>query len=255
MRFEVSSITTYPIKGLAGQSHETIAVTTAGLLPGDRQYALSSGTAQSRDASQDSWLKKAHFLQTMSQEALAKIALYYNAADQHLRLTDTHTGALLFDGHLNRQDDSALLCQNIASFLGTLERIPRLFALQDGAGMTDTKTPYIAFGNRASIEDFAEKAAISDDERRYRLNVVMSGEAPFAEYELLGKMAQLGTAEFSFIEPVGRCAAIEVDPSTAERRKGLVSLMQDCYGATDMGVFATVTKAGEFRVGDKLVLG
>lgn len=253
MCFEISSITTYPIKGLAGQTHESIAVTSDGLLPGDRQYALTSGTAESLSAPRDSWLKKAHFLQTMSQEALAKIDLAYRAEDKHLRLTNRLTNTLLFDGVLSNPDDSALLCQTIASFLDSPDSVPRLFSLRDGVGMTDTKTPYVAFGNSASIRDFAKKANISEDERRYRLNVVMDGKAAFSELDLIGKTAQLGTAEFSFIEPVGRCAAIEVDPRTAERQRGLVSLLQDYYGASDMGVFAKVTKPGHFSVGDRLI--
>ena len=119
--------------------------------------------------------------------------------------------------------------------------------------MTDTKTPYLAFGNHASIDDFASKVGIDNDARRYRLNVMMTGDVPFAENKLIGKQVQIGTAILHFVEPVGRCAAIEVDPETAERRKGLVQDLHTAYGASDMGVFATVIKQGQFGLGDKVI--
>lgn len=251
MSFEVSQITTFPLKGFAGQDKISTSVELNSLLPGDRQYALSSGTEQSQNAPLNEWLKKAHFLQMMKFEALAAISLNYDKDSTHLRLT--HNDGICYEGHLNNETDSRALCQFIHHFLalGDTTPHPRLFTLEDG-GFTDTKTPFIAFGNQASIADFAERMGHDADARRYRLNVMMTGMPAFAESELIGHRAQLGTAEFTFIEPVGRCAAIEVNPETAVREAHLVSEMTAAYGAADMGVFAIVTKAGQFQIGDKL---
>lgn len=253
MSFEVSSITSYPIKGLAGKSHHSVTVTKGGLIPGDRAYALSSGTSASLTAHTNSWLKKAHFLQTMTTEALAALALTFDADTTYLTLHDHLRDITMFEGYLNREDDSARLCDLMATYLGQPNNVPRLFHLSDG-GMTDTKTPYVAFGNAASITDFATKAGINDAQERFRLNVMMQGLAPFAENELIGKCATIGTAIFRFIEPVGRCAAIEVDPQTAERRTGLVQDLQRVTGASDMGIFATIEKSGQFRCGDSVII-
>ena len=253
MDFEVTSIATYPIKGFAGITHDKIAVTKGGLLPGDRQFAISSGTAQSEQASRQSWLKKAHFLQTMTHADLARFDVSFTQKSAHLLLRDQLSQQIIFDGYLSDEADSDRLCQIIARHLGR-EATARLFHLADGAGMTDTKTPYVAFGNQASLSDFAQKAGIDDDARRYRLNVMLSGGAAFAENSLIGKQVRIGTAEFAFIEPVGRCDAIEVNPITAQRQKGLVQKLAQSYGAADMGVFATVTKSGAFGRGDKLIV-
>jgi uncharacterized protein YcbX len=248
----ISSITTYPIKGLAGQTHEAITVTKGGLLPGDRAYALSSGTKASLAAMGNEWLKKAHFLQMMKFEDLAALDLSFDPDSTHLRLSDKQADELLFEGALNNDKDAAILCAAMADYLD-LESVPRLFHLADG-GMTDTKTPYVAFGNTASISDFAQKTGLDDDERRFRLNVMMTGMPPLAEVGLIGKTLEIGTAAFEVCEPVGRCAAIEVDPQSAERRTGLVQALQDAYGTTDMGVFAKVVKAGHFKQGDEVRL-
>ena len=254
MGFEISSITTYPIKGLSGQNHEKVQLAKNGLLAGDREFALSSGTPQSETAATDSWLKKAHFLQTMTTEALGALDLSYDASSGRIVLRDRLGDVLLFDGNITIKDECDALCRAIARFLDRGNEVPRLFRLSDGAGMTDTKTPYLAFGNHASIDDFSAKVGIDSDARRYRLNVMMTGDAPFAENNLIGKDVQIGTAILRFVEPVGRCAAIEVDPKTAQRRKGLVQDLHNAYGAADMGVFASVISQGQFGLGDKVVI-
>lgn len=253
MNFEVSAITTYPLKGFAGQDERSIKVETDSLLPGDRRYALGSGTEQSQTAPLNEWLKKAHFLQMMKYEALAALSLSYQTDSTYLRLSENDIA--LYEGYLNRQDDSQNLCHFIHDYLALGDGVPRprLFTLNEG-GFTDTKRPFVAFGNQASITDFAARMGHEADARRYRLNVMMTAMPAFAELDLIGHSARLGTAEFSFIEPVGRCAAIEVNPKTARREKHLVSELANAYGTADMGVFAQVTKAGQFEIGDQLIL-
>ena len=251
MTATISSITTYPIKGLAGQSHAQISVEKDGLLPGDRAYALSSGTKTSQEAPLSDWLKKAHFLQTMTREQLAGLDLYYETETSYLRLHDKKTDRLVFEGSLNNEDDRATLCLSMADYLTLDGPKPRLFHLADG-GMTDTKTPYVAFGNQASITDFCQKVGIADDERRFRLNVMMTGLPVMAEAKLIGSQMTIGTALFEICEPVGRCAAIEVDPQTALRQKGLVADLEQIYGVPDMGVFAKIIQAGSFQIGDEI---
>ncbi|MGC6516628.1 MAG: MOSC domain-containing protein [Candidatus Puniceispirillaceae bacterium] len=251
--FEITSITTYPVKGFAGQSHQSIMACKGAVLPGDRAYALSSGTKASQMADKHSWMKKAHFLQAMALSELAELSLTFDDASKQLCLS--HQGNIIFDGHLDDPAAEHRLCNVMASYLDWPDDLPqpRLFHYQTG-GLTDTKTAYVAFGNQASMTDFGAKAGINDDERRYRLNVMMTGGDAFSETALIGKKARIGSAEFHFIEPVGRCAAIEVDPQSAKRQKGLVSQLQRYYDHTDMGIFATVTKTGTFDVGDKLTI-
>ena len=251
MSISVSAITTYPIKGFPGQIHDSMMALEGAVLPGDRAYGLTSGTQVSQQADKHSWLKKSHFLQMMTKEALAGFALSFDESTSHLKLMVGDE--LFFDGHLQDEESAAALCKKIASYLSydEVQEIPRLFHMKQG-GLTDTKTPFVAFGNQASMTDFAQKVNIDDDDRRYRLNIMLSGLPAFGENDLLGKTARIGAAEFHFVEPVGRCAAIEVAPKTAVREKGLVSALQNHYGMTDMGLFASVTKTGQISVGDKV---
>ena len=251
MSIQITAITTYPIKGFGGLDHDVIDVTAHQLLPGDRAFGLSSGTSSSLEMPADSWLKKAHFLQLMNIESLANLALQFDQANNSLglRLDDK----LVYEGCLTDVKDADRFCDFLSAYLGygPDKAKPRLFHLQEG-GLTDTKTPYIGFGNQASMDDFAKKEKIHNDASRYRLNIMINGLDAFAEMDLIGQTASVGTAQFEFIEPVGRCAAIEVDPRSGKRRASLVSALAKHYGHTDMGVFAMVKKSGRIRCGDTL---
>ena len=251
MTIQITAITTYPLKGFGGHVHDFIDVTANQLLPGDRAFGLSSGTSQSLDMPANSWLKKAHFLQLMNIESLANLALQFNQANNSLglRLDDK----LVYEGCLTDIKDADRFCDYISAYLGYKpdQAKPRLFHLQEG-GLTDTKTPYIGFGNQASMDDFAKKENIHNDASRYRLNIMIDGLEAFAEMDLIGHTASIGTAKFEFIEPVGRCAAIDVDPRSGKRRASLVRALDKHYGHTNMGVFAMATCSGRIRCGDTL---
>ena len=62
----------------------------------------------------------------------------------------------------------------------------RDYFISKKGGLTDTKTPYIAFGNQASMDDFAKRAHIHNDASRYRLNIMIDGLDAFAEMDLIG---------------------------------------------------------------------
>jgi uncharacterized protein YcbX len=52
------------------------------------------------------------------------------------------------------------------------------------------------------------------------------------------------------LEETGRCAATEVDPTTARRDVPVVRLLHENYGHENMGVFAEVLSAGTLAPGD-----
>lgn len=256
MSFIIDKIITYPVKGLAGITHNKVKVTKNQLLPGDRAYAITAGTAASYESASDQWLKKAHFLQMMADDVLARFTLAYDAAKAQLALTLDHK--TIFEGCLNDQHDAARLCDVIASYVAWPDdkAPPRLFHRNDG-GLTDTKTPFISFGNQASIGDFATREGLANDDRRFRLNIMMTGGIasegkPLEERALIGKKAKIGSAVFAFEEAVGRCAAIELDPDSAKRTKGLVQRLEAHYGTNDMGIFAMAITDGAFQIGDQV---
>ena len=67
----------FPIKGFGGSQVETATLATDGYFPYDRHFAISTGGQKIATAGNGAWFPKAHFLQLMSHEALAKYSCRY----------------------------------------------------------------------------------------------------------------------------------------------------------------------------------
>ena len=82
------------------------------------------------------------------------------------------------------------------------------------------------------------------DNRRFRLNLIIETQTPFEEFDWAGKHIFFGDVELEIIEPVGRCAAINVDPDTADASQNHLRTMRQVYGHTNLGMFARIVKKG-----------
>ncbi|MEC7211561.1 MAG: hypothetical protein VXW25_06055 [Pseudomonadota bacterium] len=168
------------------------------------------------------------------------------------RLTLLRDGVQLLDADL--EEDSGIEAVNslfARQFDGRLSGAPRLARVTDGA-FTDTKAPWISLGGTASVARFGEATGTRPDARRFRLNIMIETSTPFEEAALVGSQLRLGEAEMKVVAPVGRCAAIDVDPATAIRGPHYLPLMEREFGHTDLGIFAEVTRSGLVRPGDRL---
>jgi uncharacterized protein YcbX len=82
---------------------------------------------------------------------------------------------------------------------------------------------------------------------------LLMADTPFAEEGLIGKTLRCGDALLLVKEPVGRCAAINVDPATAKRNsEDYVRFMKAHFGHSNLGIFAEVINGGIISVGDRL---
>jgi uncharacterized protein YcbX len=117
---------------------------------------------------------------------------------------------------------------------------------------TDTKAPWISLGGTASVTHVAETMGHRPDSRRYRLNIMLETETPFEEADLIGHKIALGDAVLQVVAPVGRCAAIDVDPKDGVRGPHLLPRMKNAFGHTDLGIFADIIEGGTIAPGDRL---
>ena len=105
-----------------------------------------------------------------------------------------------------------------------------------------------------SCPAFAAATDTRPNQHRFRLNIMLETDTAFAENDLLGKRVRLGGAELQIVAPVGRCAAIDVDPETAVRGPHYLPVMEQAFGHTDLGVFAEIISGGPVSVGDQLTI-
>ena len=244
----IDEIWQFPVKGLGDMRLDSTRLAAGQHLPGDRQFALTTGHPRFADMPDGGWQKKAAFLQLMSHEQLA--ALDYHFAGSVI--TISRNGADLLTADLDSGEGAAAIAGYFLDLHGgSLAGSPRLMRINQGA-YTDTKAPWISLGGTASVTHVAETMGHRPDSRRYRLNIMLETETPIEEADLIGHKIALGDAVLQVVAPVGRCAAIDVDPKDGVRGPHLLPRMKNAFGHTDLGIFADIIEGGTIAPGDRL---
>jgi len=244
----VQSLWHFPVKGLSGTCRDQVRLEAGRHFPDDRVYAIGNGHPKHDDAAPGSWQKKALFLQQMKQEELAELDCRFDGS----RIDIHHRGSLAVSGDMDSADDRRAIDAFFAALVdGQTPGAPRLMRIADGS-YADTEAALITLGGTASVTRFAQVTGTAPDARRFRLNIMLETEVPFAEFALVGRDVQLGEAVLRILEPVGRCAAIDVDPETAVRGPHCLPVMEARLGHTDLGIFAEIVTSGTVRAGDPL---
>lgn len=109
-----------------------------------------------------------------------------------------------------------------------------------------------------TIQEILNGAGRPTDVRRFRPNIVVDadGGAPFAEDRWLGRRLTFGTTDGPAVgvtQRDKRCVMINLDPDTADSHAEVLKTavrLNDCHA----GIYATVVKAGELRVGHSVWL-
>ena len=238
----------FPVKGLGGVRLDSAWLVAGQHFPGDRQFAITTGHPRFADMPDGDWQKKAAFLQLMSHEQLAALDYHFDRSV----MTISHAGVERLTADMDSADGAAAITGFFADLLGeSLAGSPRLMRIDKGA-YTDTKAPWISLGGTASVAHVAKVMGHRQDARRYRLNIMLETETPFEEADLIGHRIALGDAVLQVVEPVGRCAAIDVDPTDGVRGPHLLPRMETSFGHTDLGIFAEITEGGTVTPGDRL---
>ena len=241
----------FPVKGFGGSQMPLAKLRQRGYFPNDRQFAISIGNERTAAARNGTWFRKAHFLQLMSHELLAEYSCRFDDVKPRLELL--HHGATC----LSIDPAQPIDCQRFEDFFFTLlgsklRGKPRLMTMKHQA-YSDQSTALISIASNASIDAFAEATNTKPDSRRFRVNIIIDGDTPFAEETLIGTTLRCGDALLLVKEPVGRCAAINVDPATAKRNsEDYVRFMKAHFGHSNLGIFAEVINGGIISVGDRL---
>ena len=237
--FRLAEIWQYPFKGFPGQRFNNVKVIAGQLLPADRRFAVSNGQPVSHEKLDEGWLSKRHFIQLLSEPRLAELTLTYDEINDRIQLTD-RTGAAISTA---ASEAEQVMDRLHALLPDRFQLTPRLCRLSNG-GYTDTQAPWISLGGTASLADFSKVTQTSVDNRRFRLKLIIETQTPFEEFEWAGKNICIGDVELEIIEPVGRCAAINVDPDTADSSLNHLRTMLQIYGHTNFGMFARIVKKG-----------
>jgi MOSC domain-containing protein len=232
----VRELVRYPVKSMAGVSEESAFLGWHGL-QGDRRFAFR----RLGDNGGFPWL---------SASRLPELLLYQpNGLDE--RSGEPLPTHVLTPAGSQLELRSAELAAEISERFGG-----RVELMNFKHGIFDEAT--ISVISLTTMAGIGREAGLELDRRRFRANIVVDTERTelFLEDEWIG-----GTLVFGDVEPPAvnvtmpdeRCVMVNLDPDTAAKdarvMKTVVRLNQN-----NAGVYATVVRTGQIRVGDRVSL-
>jgi uncharacterized protein YcbX len=249
----IMEIYRYPVKGLSAEPLERVSIGVGEVIPFDRFYALENGpsTFNPRDPK---WTTKNAFLMLMRHERLAQL---HTAFDTETRiLTIRKDGEVLVAACLDTDEGRRAIEAFFTEFSAEDLKGPVKVLNVPGFSFQDTSTGMVvSLINLGSLRDLGEKIGTYVHPLRFRANLYVEGIPAWEEHTWLGRAVTIGSMRLVVTKCIDRCAAINVDPVTAARDLNLPRSLMQLYDNVDCGIYLKVIEAGEFGVGDEIVLG
>ena len=246
---EIVRLTRYPVKSLTAQDLDTVTLTPGQCLPHDRLYAIAHGAAQF-DHANPGWVAKRNFAVLAKHEQLATMTADYDPATEHLKLS--RQNRVVAQGELTTPAGRAVIEQFLNAYLDA--KIPKpvkLVRVPDDEALTDQAEPKISIINLATLRDLERVMDAPIDPRRFRGNILVDTGEAWSERKWVGKTIKLGTqVQAKVVENIDRCAAINVDPDTAQKDMNIPAKLVRTFEHMDCGVFIEITQGGDVAVGD-----
>jgi len=247
---QVELLCRYPVKGLNAEVLERVDLTLGAGIAHDRAFAVLKPGAEF-DELMPEHRRKTNFLALMTHESLAALSCSYDAATG--RMDIRAGGRHLISEDVRSPDCRRRIGQVLAAhagFDGAAAARARLLHAP-GHMFSDVAKQCLSLINLESVEALASRLGRSLDPLRFRGNIMFRGLPAWQELDWRGGQAlEIGKARLRVLEPIKRCPAIDVDPTTAQRDTRLPRALVEEFGHPFMGVYAEVTRGGTAHRGD-----
>ena len=243
----IAGIYRYPVKGLTPQPLPHVALSTGQTLPADRRYAIESGPSGFNPA-EPKWMAKPHFLMMMRDEWLA--ALHTDFEDASHILTIRRNGDIAAQGNLETAAGRAAIESFFTTqYAGAIKGPPRVLQAA-GHSFSDVARKVVSIINLGSVQAIEDTVGQPVHPLRFRANLYVREWPAWHEFSLLGQTLAIGEARLKVVKRITRCAAVNVDPDTAQRDLGIPQALMRRFGHNECGIYAEVTAGGTIRDGD-----
>lgn len=243
------SIYRYPVKGLSPEPLADAALLAGGTLPADRRYAIENGPI-GFDPADPKYYPKIRFLMLMRNERLAGLQTRFDDASNVL--TIRHNNAEAVRGDLEMLEGRAAIETFFAeNFSPELKGPPKILSAP-GHSFSDVAAKVVSIINLASVAAIETITGQPVHPLRFRGNLYVSGWPAWHEFDLLGKELMIGGVRLKAVKRIVRCAAVNVDPVTAERDMNIPQALMQMFDHADCGVYAEVITGGTIAAGDSV---
>jgi uncharacterized protein YcbX len=247
---EITGIYRYPVKGLTPEQLTGAALAPGETLLADRRYAIENGPS-GFDPAAPKWLPKPHFLMLQRDGWLAALQTHFDDAS-HV-LTIRHNGAVAAQGNLETAEGRTLIEQFFATSYASQIKGPPKVLTSPGHSFSDVARKVISIINLASVRAIESMVGAPVHPLRFRANLYVEGWPAWHEFDLLDQTLVIGETRLKVVKRIVRCAAVNVDPDTAERDLAIPQGLQRRLGHGDCGIYAEVTTGGSIAIGDAIM--
>ena len=245
----LASLYRYPVKGLSPEKLPQVTLEPGKTLPSDRRYAIENGPI-GFDPDHPKYFPKIRFLMLMRNERLAALRTRYD--DQSHVLSITHNNAEAVRGDLETaQGRKAIEAYFTANFASELRGPPKILAAP-GHSFSDVAAKVVSIINLASVAAIETIVGQPVDPLRFRGNAYVKGWPAWRERELVGRRLRIGNVHLKVVKEIVRCAAVNVDPVTAERDLNIPHTMSRALGHDFCGIYGEVIAGGQITPGDAI---
>ncbi len=247
----IAGLYRYPVKGLSPEALPKTPLEPGQPLPADRRYAIENGPI-GFDPKHPQYYPKIRFLMLMRNERLAALRTRYD--DRNHILSIGYNDTEVVRGNLQTaQGRTAIEEFFAANFAAELRGPPKILAAP-GHSFSDVAAKVVSIINLASVATIEDAVGQAVDPLRFRGNLYVTGWPAWSERGLLGQKLSIGEVRLKVVKEIVRCAAVNVDPTTAERDLNIPRTMTQIFGHDFCGIYAKVIAGGEIAPGDMIEL-
>jgi uncharacterized protein YcbX len=245
----ITGIYRYPVKGLTPEQLSRAELSPGQTLLADRRYAIENGPS-GFDPAEPKWLPKPHFLMLMRDEWLAGLRSHFD--DPSNVLSINHNGRTVAEGNLATPEGRAAIENFFATaYAGQIKGPPKVLE-SPGHSFSDVARKVVSIINLASVRAIENMVGAPVHPLRFRANLYVEGWPAWHEFDRLDHMLAIGDVRLKVVKRIVRCAAVNVDPDTAQRDLAIPQALQRRLGHADCGIYAEVIEGGSIAAGDTI---
>ena len=245
----VSAIYRHPVKGFTPERLDSVDLAPGEGFPHDRIFAVENGPS-GFDPDAPAFVSKQKFTVLAAIAAVARVRTLYDEASG--RLDASATGRESFAACLRDDVGRAAFAAWLTPVLGEDVRGDLRVVSAPRHHFTDHPSGQVSIINLASVRDLGARLGVELDPTRFRGNLYVEGWPPWIENGWAERRIALGPAAARVFKPIVRCAAVDVDPTTATRDLEIPRALFDNYGHMFCGIYVHITAPGRIAAGDAI---
>src|SRR5205814_3872170 len=137
------------------------------------------------------------------------------------------------------------------NFASELKGPPKVLS-GGGHSFSDLARKVVSIINLDSLRAIEDVIGATVHPLRFRANLYVQGWPAWHEFDLVDRIIAIGETRLKVVKRITRCAAINVDPDTAQRDLAIPQALMRRLGHNECGIYAEVITGGTIAIGDTI---